>query len=166
MFGRISQKGRIKSGAAGQICGVILGILADFEQKGSTTGRTFKKIVSLRVFFLSPNSSKKLILLGNRIIFHSGRIFLLNWPKSLHRVGKTGEDGRRLRCGTICGGTFCKYHRFTIWAGGRKVDIGHGKGKEAGSWEMIRNSVADLGSGIRCFFGPWIRIRVKFFSCG
>ncbi len=57
-----------------------------------------------------------------------------------------------LRCGTIFGGTFCKYYRFIIWAGGRKVGFGHGSGKEAVSWEMVSNSVADLGSEIRLFW--------------
>ncbi len=84
MFGRISQKGPNKKWSGRTA--------AEFWTKMVEKGPNFKKIVSLLVFFLSPNSFKKLLLLGDRFIFLSGRIFLLTWPKILHRVGNTGED--------------------------------------------------------------------------
>ncbi len=81
--------------------------LADFEQKGLKRAKTgeLKKNVSLLlsslilgkclrnivifpltqikiVFFLSPNSFKKGTLLWDRSFLLSGRIFLLDWPKS------------------------------------------------------------------------------------
>ncbi len=50
------KKGRIKSGAAGQICGRIL---ADFEQKRAEKGPNFKKNDSLLLSSLIPGKYKK-----------------------------------------------------------------------------------------------------------
>jgi hypothetical protein len=99
-------------------------ILNKNDRKGT---ELLKKIVSLQVFFLSPNSFKKLILLCDRNIFLSGRIFLLNWPKSYKELAALVRMAS-LRCGTISGGTFCKY----------TVGLLFGSWKEGGfwAWEM------------------------------
>jgi hypothetical protein len=94
LFGRISQKGPNKSGAAGQFCGRIL---ADFE-RSAEKGPNFEKIVSLLlsslflgkrprnivifpltqtkiVFFFSPNSFKKGKLVGDQIFSSAAEFF-------------------------------------------------------------------------------------------
>jgi hypothetical protein len=102
LFGRISQKGPNKKwSTAGQFRGRIL---ADFEQKGPKRGRILRKFSPPIFFSYSREASKKKcyfpthtdknsVLLktkflqkgkitGDRIFFLSGRIFLLDWPKS------------------------------------------------------------------------------------
>jgi hypothetical protein len=96
------KKGRITSRAARQFCGKIL---TDFEQKGPRRGliltkNSFSPLIpsnSREVsnkycyfpthtgkdsVFLKPKFLNKGKLLGDRIFFFSGQIFLLNWPKS------------------------------------------------------------------------------------
>ena len=92
MFGRISQIGPNKKWSGRTNLRPNFG---RFWTKRIEKGPNFKKNCFPPSVFLKPKflQNVSMVLLGNRIIFLSGRIFLLNWPKSLHRVGNTGEDG-------------------------------------------------------------------------
>jgi hypothetical protein len=86
---RITQKGSLKSGTAGGICGQVS---ANFEQKGPKRGRTSEEFVSFLyilfpftlttiLFFLKPKSIQKVKIKGWSNLFFSADDFL-------HRTGR------------------------------------------------------------------------------
>jgi hypothetical protein len=97
LFGRITQKGSLKSGAAGEICGQVS---ANFEHIGPKRGRTSEKFVSFLFYSFPIHTDKNINIFSKKgkitgwpnILFSADEFLHRTGRKVLSRVGNNDPD--------------------------------------------------------------------------